>query len=198
MESNTSAPRTLRINLGDKEKEKDNTPGGKEKGNHGGEEKGVKTSRTTRYKDKFTALRDKYEHVVALQQTYHRDLDTANAKMKKMQEEIDLLLEALMPTTPPPPSVYMERSAEREVYYDRAHGMEVDMDSQRDQVSIPMQLVPRDQSTQHDNSRSRHPQTNGKTNGNTANRSRRYSMEPEQELNPNYLPREGGGRIPIS
>lgn len=84
-----------------------------------------------------------------------------------------LLLEALMPTTPPP-SVF-ERSTEREIYYSRAHGMDVDSDPQRDQASMSIHHL--NQPMHHDNSRSRHPQANGKTNGNTSNRPRRYSME---------------------
>ncbi|KAF9068402.1 hypothetical protein BDP27DRAFT_1364126 [Rhodocollybia butyracea] len=164
--------------------------GGKEKANQAGDEKGVKTPRTTRYKDRFTVLRDKYEQVVAQQQNYHRDLDTANTKMKKMQEEIDLLLEALMPTTPPAPS-----TSEPGVYYNRAHAMDVELE--RDHVPLTTPLPPM-LSMHHENTRSRIPQANGKTNGNITNGTHPYSVESEQDRNPHYMPRGSNGRIPIS
>ncbi|KAJ3983260.1 hypothetical protein F5890DRAFT_1524173 [Lentinula detonsa] len=171
---------------------------GKEK-NHG-EEKGVKTSRTTRYKDRFTVLRDKYEHVIMEQQNHRRDLESANAKIKKMQEEIDLLLEALMPTTPPAPStVYLDsRSSEQDISYSRSQGMQDDLEEERDRANY---LVSRDHPMNHGNLRSTQSQANGRINGNLTNGTRHHSVEvqePESALNPNYLPRESHGRIPIS
>ncbi|KAJ3881602.1 hypothetical protein F5051DRAFT_396878 [Lentinula edodes] len=182
-----SATHNLRAS---REKDKDNSPSGNEKANHGGDEKGVKTSRTTRYKDKFTALRDKYEHIIMQQQNYHRDLENANAKMKKMQEEIDLLLEALMPTTPPAPSTsYIDRPTEN-------HGRLHDMNSDT-QMESPSQVASREHPAIRDNLRSTRPQANGKTNGNMTNGAQRYSAEPELEPTTLYLPRESNGRIPI-
>ncbi|KAJ3743718.1 hypothetical protein DFH05DRAFT_1243395 [Lentinula detonsa] len=130
---------------------------------------------------RFTVLRDKYEHVIMEQQNHRRDLESANAKIKKMQEEIDLLLEALMPTTPPAPStVYLDsRSSEQDISYSRSQ----------------------DHPMNHGNLRSTQSQANGRINGNLTNGTRHHSVEvqePESALNPNYLPRESHGRIPIS
>ncbi|KAJ4474932.1 hypothetical protein J3R30DRAFT_625190 [Lentinula aciculospora] len=145
---------------------------------------------------RFTALRSKYEHVITQQQNYHRDLEAANAKTKKMQEEIDLLLEALMTTTPPAPSiVYLDIPTERNMHYSRPHGMEHILETSREKLNY---FVPRDHPTDHENSRSTHTQANGETNGNPTNGVRRHSVEPESELNPNYMSRESNGRIPNS
>ncbi|KAF8888118.1 hypothetical protein BD779DRAFT_1525712 [Infundibulicybe gibba] len=51
--------------------------------------------RSTRYKDKFQALREKYDQVVSTREDYQKDLDAANARMKKLQAENDLLLDAM-------------------------------------------------------------------------------------------------------
>ncbi|KIL69022.1 hypothetical protein M378DRAFT_157259 [Amanita muscaria Koide BX008] len=51
-------------------------------------------------------MRHKYEQVTAKQSEYLRQLDTANAKMKKLQAENDLLLDVVSAGgqwTPPPP-----------------------------------------------------------------------------------------------
>ncbi|KAF8825555.1 hypothetical protein HHX47_DHR6000042 [Lentinula edodes] len=158
-----STPHNLRTS---RDKDKDNSPSGNEKANHGGDEKGVKQ-----------------------QQNYHRDLENANAKMKKMQEEIDLLLEALMPTTPPAPSTsYFDRPTEH-------HGRLHDMNSET-QMESPSQVVPREHPAIRDNLRPTRPQANGNTNGNMTNGAQRYSAEPELEPTTLY-PRESNGRIPI-
>ncbi|THU94906.1 hypothetical protein K435DRAFT_798540 [Dendrothele bispora CBS 962.96] len=44
----------------------------------------------------FSSMREKYEDVIKLQNRHQKDLDVAGAKMKKLQEEIDLLLEAML------------------------------------------------------------------------------------------------------
>ncbi|KAJ7230569.1 hypothetical protein GGX14DRAFT_583890 [Mycena pura] len=51
--------------------------------------------RNSRYKDKFLMLREKYERITAKQDEYHRDLDLAMSKIKKLQAENDMLLDAL-------------------------------------------------------------------------------------------------------
>jgi len=51
--------------------------------------------RNSRYKDKFLMLRDKYERITAKQDEYHRDLDLAMDKIKKLEAENDMLLDAL-------------------------------------------------------------------------------------------------------
>ncbi|KAJ3717820.1 hypothetical protein C8R42DRAFT_676668 [Lentinula raphanica] len=188
---------TIRNNVSSKEKDKDTMQNGKEKLSNS-EEKSAKTSRSTRYKDKFTTLRDKYEQVIMEQQNHRRDLETANIKMKKMQEEIDLLLEALMPTTPPAPSiVYINgRNTERDVPHSRSRGMEDDMEVvERGRAN---ELDPRERPMYHESSRATRPQTNGRVNGNMTNGARHRSVEPNPESNSNYLPRESNGRIPIS
>ncbi|KAJ7089773.1 hypothetical protein B0H15DRAFT_839190 [Mycena belliarum] len=68
--------------------------------------------RNSRYKEKFQALREKYDRITAKQEEYHRDLEIATAKIKKLQAENDLLLDAmnlaathqpsLFPLLPPP------------------------------------------------------------------------------------------------
>lgn len=118
--------------------------------------------------------------------------------MKKMQEEIEcfaifnpyadshlllssLLLEALMPTTPPAPSTSLDRS-EPGMYYNRTHGMDVEMEVQRElPVLLPTPLAPI-LPTHHENSRSRLPQTNGKTNGSTTNGAHPYSVEVSRSV----------------
>jgi len=71
-----------------------------------------------RYKDKFHSLRERYDVVTAKQEEYRRELELASAKLKKIQAENDLLLDAmeivaqsqptllqylLSPQLPPPP-----------------------------------------------------------------------------------------------
>ncbi|KAJ7102955.1 hypothetical protein C8R43DRAFT_1047445 [Mycena crocata] len=51
--------------------------------------------RNSRYKEKFQALREKYDRVVAKQDEYHHDLEVATEKIKKLQAENDLLLDAM-------------------------------------------------------------------------------------------------------
>ncbi|KAK7031495.1 hypothetical protein R3P38DRAFT_817668 [Favolaschia claudopus] len=51
--------------------------------------------RNSRYKEKFQALREKYERVTAKKEEYNQDLELAAAKIKKLQAENDLLLDAM-------------------------------------------------------------------------------------------------------
>ncbi|KAF5386403.1 hypothetical protein D9757_006652 [Collybiopsis confluens] len=197
MEASPSAPRNLRNSRGENDTEKEAPLNPKEKANPGGEEKAVKIVRATRYKDKFTTLRDRYEHVMAKQQTYHHDLESANVKMKKLQEEIDLLLEALMPNTPPAPSATLDQP-ERDMYHHRIHGNGNGMDINSEPTNaghIPIHLAPRNHTV---DPRSKHS-LNGKTNGSLVNGTRPYPVESEIELNNHiYHSRESNGRIPIS
>ncbi|KAI0315050.1 hypothetical protein OF83DRAFT_388941 [Amylostereum chailletii] len=57
-------------------------------------------SRNMRYKERFQNLRDQYEQVVARREESQRDWALAVAKERKMQAEIDLLLDALAPMFP--------------------------------------------------------------------------------------------------
>ncbi|KAJ7876299.1 hypothetical protein B0H13DRAFT_1004375 [Mycena leptocephala] len=60
----------------------------------------------SRYKEKFQALREKYDRVTAKQQEYHQDLEIATAKIKKLQAENDLLLDAMNLAAAHQPSMF--------------------------------------------------------------------------------------------
>ncbi|KAF8238204.1 hypothetical protein L208DRAFT_364288 [Tricholoma matsutake] len=49
----------------------------------------------TRYKEKFQALRERYDRVTAAHEGYQRDLNVAAAKLKGLQDENDFLLDAI-------------------------------------------------------------------------------------------------------
>ncbi|KAF8159291.1 hypothetical protein B0H34DRAFT_702912 [Crassisporium funariophilum] len=53
------------------------------------------SERNVSYKDKFHKTREKYDKVTATHEMYQRELDIANAKIKKLQAENDLLLDAM-------------------------------------------------------------------------------------------------------
>ncbi|KAG1747989.1 uncharacterized protein EDB91DRAFT_1245444 [Suillus paluster] len=58
-----------------------------------------------RYKEKFQVLRERYDRVVVLHDEYERDLELANARMRNLQAENDLLLDAISLTVPATPSL---------------------------------------------------------------------------------------------
>ncbi|KAJ7708764.1 hypothetical protein B0H17DRAFT_364844 [Mycena rosella] len=62
--------------------------------------------RNSRYKEKFQALREKYDRITAKQSEYHRDLEIATAKIKKLQAENDLLLDAMNLAAAHQPSMF--------------------------------------------------------------------------------------------
>jgi len=62
--------------------------------------------RNSRYKEKFQALREKYDRIIAKQDEYHHDLDIATAKLKKLQAENDLLLDAMNLAAAHQPSMF--------------------------------------------------------------------------------------------
>ncbi|KAJ7746803.1 hypothetical protein DFH07DRAFT_589629 [Mycena maculata] len=62
--------------------------------------------RNSRYKEKFQALREKYDRVTAKQEEYHHDLEIATAKIKKLQAENDLLLDAMNLVATHQPSMF--------------------------------------------------------------------------------------------
>ncbi|KAJ7807293.1 hypothetical protein B0H14DRAFT_2873707 [Mycena olivaceomarginata] len=62
--------------------------------------------RNSRYKEKFQSLREKYDRVIAKQQEYHQDLEIATAKIKKLQAENDLLLDAMNLAASHQPSMF--------------------------------------------------------------------------------------------
>ncbi|EGN91748.1 hypothetical protein SERLA73DRAFT_192079 [Serpula lacrymans var. lacrymans S7.3] len=66
----------------------DETPGNRQP-------KTTPSHRGTRYKEKFQMLREKYDQVNALHQEYERDLGIANQKLRSIQAENDLLLDAI-------------------------------------------------------------------------------------------------------
>ncbi|KAJ7027865.1 hypothetical protein C8F04DRAFT_71567 [Mycena alexandri] len=62
--------------------------------------------RNSRYKEKFQALREKYDRVILKQEEYHQDLELATAKIKKLQAENDLLLDAMNLAASHQPSMF--------------------------------------------------------------------------------------------
>ncbi|KDQ61816.1 hypothetical protein JAAARDRAFT_190531 [Jaapia argillacea MUCL 33604] len=90
-------------------------------------------TRGNKYKEKFHTLREKYDQVTSMNEQLQRDLDIYNAKMKHLQAEQDLLMDAMfivlqsdprlhqiyhdpdLPLPPNPPSVIPRMElAERE------------------------------------------------------------------------------------
>ncbi|KAK0442348.1 hypothetical protein EV421DRAFT_578945 [Armillaria borealis] len=75
-----------------------------------------KPQTSTRYKEKFNTLRETYTRATATRANHEKNLQSAGVIMKRLQDEIDMLLEALMdvatqeeiqiqmpmPVTPPP------------------------------------------------------------------------------------------------
>ncbi|KAI5995639.1 hypothetical protein EDD15DRAFT_613041 [Pisolithus albus] len=59
----------------------------------------------SRYKEKYQALREKFDQVNARHEEYERELELANARIKKLQAENDLLLDAISITIPATPSL---------------------------------------------------------------------------------------------
>ncbi|PCH36457.1 hypothetical protein WOLCODRAFT_127226 [Wolfiporia cocos MD-104 SS10] len=53
------------------------------------------TNRGKSYKEKFQALREKFEQVSATHEQYEKELAVANQKLKSLQAEINLLLDAV-------------------------------------------------------------------------------------------------------
>ncbi|KAJ6615174.1 hypothetical protein B0H10DRAFT_2004347 [Mycena sp. CBHHK59/15] len=62
--------------------------------------------RNSRYKEKFQALREKYDRVIAKQDEYQHDLEIATEKIKKLQAENDLLLDAMNLAAAHQPSMF--------------------------------------------------------------------------------------------
>ncbi|KAJ8518093.1 hypothetical protein ONZ45_g4808 [Pleurotus djamor] len=65
----------------------------------------------TRYKEKFQAMREKYDQVVATRDRYNRELELATAKQKQLQAENDLLLDTMAVYAQPPRSSSHRTSA---------------------------------------------------------------------------------------
>lgn len=53
-----------------------------------------------RYKEKFHQLRERFTQVSSTKAEHHRNLDIAYAKMKKLQAENDMLLDAILSSSP--------------------------------------------------------------------------------------------------
>ncbi|KAI0643968.1 hypothetical protein C8Q79DRAFT_121833 [Trametes meyenii] len=75
--------------------------------------------RGTRYKDKFLALRDKYDTVTATHEDLERQLVRADEKLKRLQEECNLLLDAVDIAVPAQPTLvhYLKRDPIPPQYY---------------------------------------------------------------------------------
>ncbi|TFL01613.1 hypothetical protein BDV98DRAFT_567244 [Pterulicium gracile] len=51
--------------------------------------------RSTKYKEKFNAMKEKYERVNGIHDAHQKELDTAKEKLRLLQEENNLLLDAI-------------------------------------------------------------------------------------------------------
>ncbi|KAL4072876.1 hypothetical protein V8B97DRAFT_1916807 [Scleroderma yunnanense] len=59
----------------------------------------------SRYKEKYQALRENFDQVNAEHEDWERKLELANTRIKKLQAENDLLLDAISITVPATPSL---------------------------------------------------------------------------------------------
>ncbi|KAI6023338.1 hypothetical protein EDC04DRAFT_2727238 [Pisolithus marmoratus] len=59
----------------------------------------------SRYKEKYQSLRETFDQVNAQHEKYEQELELANARIKKLQAENDLLLDAISITIPATPSL---------------------------------------------------------------------------------------------
>ncbi|KAM5544017.1 hypothetical protein V8D89_002634 [Ganoderma adspersum] len=73
----------------------------------------------TRYKEKFQALREKYDQVTAAHTDYERALARADDKLRRLQEECNLLLDAVDIAVPAQPSLvhYLKSDPIAPAYY---------------------------------------------------------------------------------
>ncbi|KAH9914772.1 uncharacterized protein BXZ73DRAFT_15331, partial [Epithele typhae] len=73
----------------------------------------------TRYKEKFQALREKYDYVTAMHADYESALVKANEKLHALHEECNLLLDAVDIAVPAQPSLvhYLTRDPIPPQYY---------------------------------------------------------------------------------
>ncbi|KAL6301731.1 hypothetical protein BKA93DRAFT_796378 [Sparassis latifolia] len=98
---NNSAGKAPRV--GDKEKTEDK---------NGASKASIASAhRGARYKEKFQALREKFDQVTATHDQYQRELAIADEKVKRLQEECNLLLDAVDIAVPAQPSLlhYLSR-----------------------------------------------------------------------------------------
>ncbi|KAG2137665.1 hypothetical protein BD769DRAFT_1435314 [Suillus cothurnatus] len=58
-----------------------------------------------RFKEKFQGMRERFDQVVGSHEELERDLELANARIRKLQAENDLLLDAINLTVPATPSL---------------------------------------------------------------------------------------------
>ncbi|KAI0339716.1 hypothetical protein BDW22DRAFT_1361294 [Trametopsis cervina] len=61
--------------------------------------------RVTKHKEKFLAMKEKYEQVVATHEKYERELALANEKIRNLQNECNLLLDAVDIAVPGQPTL---------------------------------------------------------------------------------------------
>ncbi|OBZ73826.1 hypothetical protein A0H81_06478 [Grifola frondosa] len=71
------------------------------------------------YKEKFQTLREKYEQVTATHEKYERELALADLKVKHLQDECNLLLDAVDIAVPAQPSLvhYLSRDPIPQQYH---------------------------------------------------------------------------------
>ncbi|KAJ7597739.1 hypothetical protein C8J56DRAFT_327404 [Mycena floridula] len=104
--------------------------------------------RSTRYKDKFQALREKYDRVNTAHSQYERDLMNAEGRLKGLQDEIDLLLEAIteaniqqnirLPEAPSLPPIILHHELQRQDSNDRQSLPLLAPESDRSGFSTPV------------------------------------------------------------
>ncbi|EIN06202.1 hypothetical protein PUNSTDRAFT_54475 [Punctularia strigosozonata HHB-11173 SS5] len=82
--------------------------------------------RANRYKEKFHSLRERYDQVNAQHETYVRELATADAKMKRLQAECELLLDAVALAAPAQPTLMQYLLPPDEAL--NGHGLELHAD----------------------------------------------------------------------
>ncbi|TFK39663.1 hypothetical protein BDQ12DRAFT_721885 [Crucibulum laeve] len=59
------------------------------------EDKPKGQSKGTKYKEKFQSMREKFDQATAMNDQYRQDLEVANAKIKRLHAENNLLLDAM-------------------------------------------------------------------------------------------------------
>ncbi|KIP01920.1 hypothetical protein PHLGIDRAFT_38118 [Phlebiopsis gigantea 11061_1 CR5-6] len=97
--ASTSRPEIARTDSGG------TAPRAENNGEKGKGQAGSSVQRTTRYKEKFLTMKERYEVVTAAHEKYERELTLANEKIRKLQNECNLLLDAVDIAVPGQPTL---------------------------------------------------------------------------------------------
>ncbi|GJE93838.1 hypothetical protein PsYK624_100020 [Phanerochaete sordida] len=121
--------------------------------------------RTTRYKEKFLTMKERYEVVTAAHEKYERELASANEKIKRLQDECNLLLDAVDIAVPGQPSL-LQYLAQDPVppHYMTLSGPQYELPAVQPLPPPADVLPPQPPSRTHSQNSGSVPQTNG-TNG---------------------------------